>query len=84
MPNAMPDAQALQQRIRDFRQRAQDTGRGRLGVTLYAAPGKARAIADYEEAGVGRCVFLLMSSGREETEQRLDHLDGVIAEYRGG
>jgi probable F420-dependent oxidoreductase len=83
MPNAMPDAEALQQRIRDFRARAQEVGRGPLGVTLYAAPGKAQAIAAYAQAGVGRYVFLLMSVGREETEQRLDHLHRVIGEYSG-
>jgi probable F420-dependent oxidoreductase len=83
MPNAMPDAEALQQRIREFKVRAADAGRGGLGVTLYAAPSKAQAIAGYEAAGAGRYVFLLMSAGREETEQRLDRLDGVIAEYQG-
>jgi probable F420-dependent oxidoreductase len=83
MPNAMPDAQALQDRIREFKVRARDAGRGELGVTLYAAPAKAPAIAGYEEAGAGRYVFLLRSEGREETEQRLDRLDEVIAEYRG-
>jgi hypothetical protein len=83
MPNAMPDAEALQQRIRDFRERAQDAGRGSLPVTLYAAPAKAPAIDAYEQAGVGRYVFLLMSAAREDIEQRLDHLDQVIAEYRG-
>ena len=84
MPNAMPDAEALQQRIRDFRARAQEAGRGPLGVTLYAAPAKAPGYRRAtEQAGVGRYVFLLMSAGREETEQRLDHLDGVIAEYSG-
>ncbi len=83
MPNAMPDADALQQRIRHFHTRAQESGRGQLGVTLYAAPAKARAISGYEQAGVGRYVFLLMSAGREQTEQRLEHLDKVIAEGRG-
>jgi probable F420-dependent oxidoreductase len=84
MPNAMPDAEALQERIRDFKVHAQDAGRGDLGATLYAAPSKAQAIAGYEAAGVGRYVFLLMSTGREETEQRLDRLDGVMEEYRRG
>jgi probable F420-dependent oxidoreductase len=83
MPNAMPDAHALQHRIRKFREQAEASARGPLGVTLYAAPAKAEAIAEYEDAGVGRYVFLLMSAGREDTEQRLDHLDRVIAEYRG-
>jgi probable F420-dependent oxidoreductase len=83
MPNAMPDAQALQQRIGEFHERAEAEGRGRLGVTLYAAPAKAQAIGDYEQAGVHRYVFHMQSSGREDAERRLDHLDGVIAEYRG-
>lgn len=83
MPNAMPDAEALQQRIRDFHERVAAEGRSALGVTLYAAPAKAQAIAAYEQAGVGRYVFLLQSAPREDTEQKLDRLDAVLAEYRG-
>jgi len=83
MPNAMPDAGALQQRIAEFHERAEDAGRGRLGVTLYAAPAKAQAISDYERAGVSRYVFHMRSTEREQTEQRLEQLDRVIAEYRG-
>jgi probable F420-dependent oxidoreductase len=83
MPNAMRDAEGLQQRIREFRERSQEAGSGRLGVTLYAAPAKAQAIGDYERAGVHRYVFLMRSSEREEAERRLEQLDGVIAEYRG-
>jgi probable F420-dependent oxidoreductase len=82
MPNAMPDAAALQQRIREFHSRAVEEGRGQLGVTLYAAPAKARAIEEYEQAGVHRYVFYMRSAGREDAEQRLDDLDSVIAEYR--
>ncbi len=84
MPNAMPDAGALQQRIRDFHERAAAAGRSGMGVTLYAAPAKAQAIADYERAGVDRYVFLLRSEAHEEVEPRLDRLQEVIAEYRGG
>jgi probable F420-dependent oxidoreductase len=83
MPNAMPDAEALQQRIREFHERAAAAGRPGLGVTLYASPAKAHAIAGYEQAGVGRYVFLLRSAPREEVEGKLDRLDAVIAEYRG-
>jgi hypothetical protein len=53
-------------------------------VTLYAAPARAQAIAGYEEAGVGRYVFLLRSEGPDQTRRRLDRLDAVIAEYRAG
>jgi probable F420-dependent oxidoreductase len=82
MPNAMPDAEALQQRIREFQGRAESEGRGRLGVTLYAAPAKAQAIAGYEQAGVHRYVFHMPSTGRDQAEQRLERLDAVIGEYR--
>jgi probable F420-dependent oxidoreductase len=83
MPNAMPDADALQQRIRGFHERVAAAGRPPLGVTLYAAPAKAQAIAAYEQSGVGRYVFLLQSAPRDQTEQKLERLDAVIAEYRG-
>ena len=82
MPNAMPDAEALQQRIREFHERAAQSGRGALGVTLYAAPAKAQAIADYEQAGVHRYVFHMQSTESDEAQQRLERLDAVIAEYR--
>ncbi len=84
MPNALPDSAALQQQIREFHECTQADGRGRLGVTLYAAPAKAHAISDYEDAGVHRFVFHMQSTEREEAERRLDHLERVIAEYRGG
>jgi hypothetical protein len=79
----MPDAEALQQRIRDFLERGQDEVDRQLGVSLYAAPAKAQAISDYERAGVHRYVFHMQSTGREDAERRLDQLDRVIAEYRG-
>jgi probable F420-dependent oxidoreductase len=83
MPNAMPDAEALRQRIREFHKHTEKSGRGRLGVTLYAAPAKAQAISDYEQAGVHRYIFHMPSTPRDQAEQRLDHLDKVIGEYRG-
>jgi hypothetical protein len=38
----------------------------------------------YEQAGVHRYVFHMPFTPRDEAEQRLDHLDKVIGEYRGG
>jgi probable F420-dependent oxidoreductase len=83
MPNAMPDARALQERIREFHRRARDGRRGELKVTLYAAPAKAGAISEYEQAGVHRYVFHMHSTARDQAEERLDRLDAVISEYRG-
>ncbi len=83
MPNHFADAAAVQERIRDFLRRAEEQGRGRLGVTLYAAPSKPDVIAGYEQAGVTRYMFYLEPVPRDAAEERLDHLAAVVAQYRG-
>jgi probable F420-dependent oxidoreductase len=83
MPNHFPDEVMVQERIRDFLRRAEERGRGRLGVTLYAAPSNVDSIAAYEQAGVTRYLFYMESVARDAAEQRLDHLADVVAQYRG-
>ena len=84
MPNNLGDEPALQARIRDFVASGEQQGRGRLGVSLFAAPAKAASIEGYERAGVTRYLFYLPAKGRDDVQRRLDDLAGVIAEYRGG
>ena len=83
MPNHFPDEAVVQERIRDFIRRGEEQGRGRLGVSLYAAPANVESMAGYEQAGVTRYLFYMPSVARDEAEQRLDHLAGVIEQYRG-
>ena len=83
MPNHFPDEARVQERIRDFLRRAEEQGRGRLGVTVYAAPSKPDSIERYEQAGVTRYLFYLESVARDVAEQRLDHLAAAIEQYRG-
>jgi hypothetical protein len=83
MPNHFADEAAVQERIRDFVRRAEEQGRGRLGVTVYAAPSKPDVIGRYEQAGVTRYMFYVESVPRDAAEERLDQLAGVVAQYRG-
>jgi probable F420-dependent oxidoreductase len=83
MPNHVPDDAALRERIREFVRRAEEQGRGRLGVTIYPGPASPDAIERYEQAGVTRYLFYVASIERDAAEQRLDHLAGVVEQYRG-
>jgi probable F420-dependent oxidoreductase len=83
MPNHFGDEAAVQERIRDFVRRAEEQGRGRLGVTVYAAPSDPDTIGRYEQAGVTRYMFYVESVPRDAVEERLDHLAAVVAQYRG-
>ena len=49
---------------------------------LYAASAKADAMAAYEAIGIGRYVLFVPPVPRPEAEARLEHLTGVIEEYR--
>jgi probable F420-dependent oxidoreductase len=83
MPNAAGDEEQLRERITNFRKRAEEAGRGRLGAGLYAAPAKPDVAERYAQAGVTRYVFYVSSAARAEVEQRLDHLAAVVEQYGG-
>ena len=82
MPNHFSNVELVQGRIRDFIARAEERGRGRLGVTLYGGPSRPDAIESYEQAGVTRYLFRVESLERDAVEERLDYLAGVIAAFR--
>jgi len=53
-------------------------------VGLYAAPAQAAEMAAYDAIGISRYVLFVPPVPRPEAEARLDHLAGVIEEYRTG
>jgi probable F420-dependent oxidoreductase len=81
MPNRIGDMDELGARIEQLAAMAADAGRPRPKVGLYAAPAKAAEIKDYERVGVGRYVFHVAASPRDEAEARLDHLAAVVEEF---
>ena len=84
MPNRIESADALRERIDELGEMAADAGRQMPKVGLYAAPAKAAEMEAYGPIGVGRYVLFVPPVPRPEAEARLDHLAGVIEEYRAG
>ena len=65
-------------------ERADVAGRQQPRVGLYAAPAQAAEMAAYDAIGISRYVLFVPPVPRPEAEARLDHLAGVIEEYRAG
>jgi probable F420-dependent oxidoreductase len=82
MPNRVESVDELRARIDRLGQMAAEAGRGAPKIGLYAAPAQATEMASYEAIGVGRYVLFVPPVPRPEAEERLDHLTGVIEEYR--
>jgi probable F420-dependent oxidoreductase len=82
MPNRIESVEELQARIEQLKGMAADAGRQVPRVGLYAAPAKATEMERYEAIGVSRYVLFVPPVARPEAEARLDHLTGLIEEYR--
>jgi probable F420-dependent oxidoreductase len=82
LPNRIEGPDELAGRIARLAELAAAAGREPPPVGLYAAPAKAEAVAGYERVGVGRYVFYVSPSPRDDVERRLDHLVGVIEDHR--
>jgi len=82
MPNRIESVGELQARMDRLGQLAADAGRQAPKVGLYAAPAKAAEMEAYEAIGVARYVLFVPPVPRPEAEARLDHLIGLIEEYR--
>jgi len=82
MPNRIKSAEDLQPRIDRLAEMAAGAGRPTPKIGLYAAPAKAAEMESYDGIGVSRYVLFVPPVPGPEAEARLDHLTGVIQEYR--
>ena len=82
MPNRIESVEELQARMEELGGMAADAGRETPKVGLYAAPAKADEMERYESIGISRYVLFVPPVPRPEAEARLDHLAGLIEEYR--
>jgi probable F420-dependent oxidoreductase len=82
MPNRIESVDELRARMDRLGEMAAEAGRATPPVGLYAAPAKAEEMAAYEAIGISRYVLFVPPVPRPEAEARLDHLTGVIEEYR--
>ena len=83
MPNVVVSPEVLGGRIEDLQRRAEEAGRERIPVRLFAAKPEARAVERLRGAGVDAALFYLPTEDAGETERRLDQLTAVAAEVRG-
>ena len=84
MPNRVISPEHLGAQIADLQRRAEEAGRERIPVRLYAAKAEARSIQRVRDVGVDAALFYLPTEDAGEAERRLDQLAGVAAEVRGG
>jgi hypothetical protein len=82
MPNRIESVDELRGRMDRLGEMASEAGREMPKVGLYAAPAKAEEMASYEAIGISRYVLFVPPVPRAEAEERLEHLTGVIEEYR--
>jgi probable F420-dependent oxidoreductase len=83
MPNTI-EVDELRGRMDRLGEMADGAGRQQPRVGLYAAPAQAAEMAAYDAIGISRYVLFVPPVPRPEAEERLDHLAGVIEEYRAG
>jgi probable F420-dependent oxidoreductase len=62
----------LRQRVASLRQRAADTGRGPIPVTLFGVPPRTELLDEFAAAGVDRCLLMLADQSVDETLATLD------------
>ena len=78
MPHPDRGDRPLKERIADFWQLSAAAGRGRLPVTVFGSRADRQLVAEYQTAGVSRCVFRLPSAGADEVLPALKHAAEVV------
>jgi probable F420-dependent oxidoreductase len=71
----------LRQRIAEFWELSEAAGRGRMPVSVYGASADPARVADYQAAGVSRCVFRLPAAGADEVLPALERAALVAREF---
>jgi probable F420-dependent oxidoreductase len=74
------DLSTMRTILGDLDRRLADKGRTRtsLPISVYGAPQRAEAIAEYRDLGVERIIFLIRSESREQVLPKLDRLAALL------
>ncbi|MGI9147032.1 MAG: LLM class F420-dependent oxidoreductase [Chloroflexota bacterium] len=81
MPHPDRGEQSLADRIARFWELSQAAGRGRMPVSVYGAPTDPARVAEYQAAGVSRCVFRLPAAGADEVLPALERAAAVARAF---
>jgi probable F420-dependent oxidoreductase len=71
----------LSQRIAEFWQLSEAAGRGKMPVSVYGATADPARVAEYQAAGVSRCVFRLPPAGPEQVLPALERAAAVARQF---
>ncbi len=80
LPIIIPGLPALNEQVQALQHMAHQAGRAPIPVTAFWAPRDAEVVADYESAGVERCLFDLPSLPEGETFSLLDQFAALMQE----
>ena len=72
------DMAEFRRRVTALRQRAADTGRGRIPVTVFGVPPDKGLLAEFAAAGADRCLLALAHLDASQTLASLDDWAGLI------
>jgi probable F420-dependent oxidoreductase len=81
MPHPDRGELPLSQRIAEFWQLSEAAGRGRLPVSVYGAAADPARVAEYQAAGVSRCVFRLPAAGADDVLPALERAATVARQF---
>jgi probable F420-dependent oxidoreductase len=86
-PNRIPPDEGMIARVEELQRLGEESGRGRIPVTLQIPPRDLDVLRRYEEAGVTRAVHMLRPGDAADAgsaERKLDEWSGRIRAYSGG
>jgi probable F420-dependent oxidoreductase len=81
LPHPDRGEQPLGQRIAEFWELSEAAGRGKMPVSVYGAAADPARVAEYQAAGVSRCVFRLPAAGADEVLPALERAAGVARQF---
>jgi len=81
LPHPDRGDQPLAQRIAEFWKLSVAAGRGKMPVSVYGAVADPARVAEYQAAGVSRCVFRLPPAGADEVLPALARAAAVARQF---
>src|SRR5579859_6053955 len=81
MPHPDRGDRPLKERIDEFWKLTEAAGRGRLQVTVFGSRADPHLVAEYQAAGVSRCVFRLPPAGADEVLAALKRTAEVARQF---
>lgn len=83
MPTYLLGVEEIARRTAELRRRAEEAGRGRIPVSVYAVPADRDVVGRLADAGVDRVLFDLPTLAADDTGRALDEFTPVVQSFAG-